>query len=226
MDGSLKIVIKRVPSGGTFGDLDSRLKKLNSNGVEFIVFKVDADIINHLEGDSKDRDQVVNRVGEGVDVYLLSLDTDFAEYKIYKVTRNACLCVNDDNLRNRIRHADFMDVLEQSGGECFHIAEEGTHYHTPSGMHTKAFLRLADAVHSFGRLDRISYWLLSKINKAEAVLIDNWSLSSIVLHSQNTLNKKIKFDCLHQHLNSNAEDACKVAEGLLVICVLMMSCFY
>ncbi len=215
MEGDKKVIIKKVPDSGVFADLDSRLKKINSSGVEFIIFKVGIDIVNHLKNDVKDREQIVRRVGDGVPVYLLTLSDEYTKYSIYIVQYEACLEINDEKLLNKIRHADFIDVLERSDGECFHMADDGLHYQTPSGMHTKAFLRLADAVHSFGRMDRISYWMLTSINSADAVLFDNWSLASLVLHSQSILGKHIKFDCLHQHMNFNAEDAQKVAEGLL-----------
>src|SRR5690606_11295790 len=137
--------------------------------------------------------------------YLLALSSKYDAYCIYLVKSDNCLEINDEELLGKIRQADFIDVLERSDGECFHIADEGLHYQTPSGMHTKAFLRLADAVHSFGRMDRISYWMLTSINHADAVLFDNWSLASLVLHSQSVLCKSVKFDCLHQHMNFNAE---------------------
>lgn len=215
MEGEKKIIIKKVPDSGVFADLDSRLKKINSNGVEFIVFKVRADIVDHLKSDLKDREQIIRRAGDGVPVYLLALSPEYDGYHIYLVKNDNCLEIKDEELLGKIRQADFIDVLERSDGECFHIADEGLHYQTPSGMHTKAFLRLADAVHSFGRMDRISYWMLTSIYRADAVLFDNWSLASLVLHSQSVLRKSVKFDCLHQHLNFNAEDAQKVAEGLL-----------
>ncbi|AZZ94055.1 phosphoribosyltransferase [Hahella sp. KA22] len=215
MERNKKIIIKKVPDSGMFADLDSRLKKINCSGVECIVFKVSSEIIDHLKCDFKDRDQIVRRAGDGVPVYLLELNNEYKDYYIYLVQKEGCLKIDDKELLRKIRQADFIDVLERSDGECFHIADDGLHYQTPSGMHTKAFLRLADAVHSFGRMDRISYWMLTSINRADAVLFDNWSLASLVLHSQSILEKRIKFDCLHQHMNSNAEDAQKVAEGLL-----------
>ena len=85
MEGEKIIIIKKVPDSGVFADLDSRLKKINSNGVEFIVFKVGTDIICHLQSDSKDREQIIRRAGDGVPVYLLVLSPEYDEYCIYLV---------------------------------------------------------------------------------------------------------------------------------------------
>ncbi len=208
-----KIVIKKI-SGYSFQSLIARLKKIkNTNDIEYIVFKVDKAIKRHLEEDSKDRDQILKRA-QGVDVFLLISKKNFSK-ALFRINTNSCEPIHDQSRIEEIRHADFLDVLQRSDGKCLHIAGNGVHYQTPSGKHTKTFLRLADVVHSFGRLERVSYWLLEELNKVDAMLVDNWSLASIILYSQILLKKKIKFDCLHQHLNFDKEDALKVSKRLL-----------
>ena len=193
--------------------LIARLKRIKiTSDVESIVFKVDKTIQEHLETDLRDREQILIRAN-GVDVYLLTLDENFSQ-SLFHINTELCRCINKEKLEE-IRRTDFLDILERFDGEGLHIAGDGMHYQTPSGKHTKAFLRLADVVHSFGQLDRISYWLLEKLNRVEAVLVDNWSLASIILYSQILLQKEIKFDCLHQHLNSNKKDAFKIVKKLL-----------
>ena len=213
MAANKKIIIKKI-DGNICQSLIVCLKKIkNTNNIEYIVFKVNKAIKEHLKRDRKDRDQILKRA-RGVDVFLLTLKDDFSK-TLFCIKSDSCELIDDQSRIEEIRRADFLDVLERSKGECLHIAGNGVHYQTPSGKHTKAFLRLADVVHSYGRLDRISYWLLEELNKVEAVLVDNWSLASIILYSQIQLNKKIKFDCLHQHLNFNKADAFKVAKELL-----------
>lgn len=209
------IIVKKIPADGTFGDIDSKLKTINSNDISIIAFKVGIDIIVHLKSDSKDREQILNRINEDANFYLLNTDSIDFTINIYQVTIDDCILIEDQNILHEIRDADFQTILLESDGHCFHICDDKMHYQTPSGMHTKAFLRLADAIHSFGRLDRISYWLLPSIQSADAVLIDNWSLASIILHSQSTLGHRVKFDCLHQHLSTNVDDARKVISNLV-----------
>ena len=206
-----KIIIKKI-SGELVQSLIARLKKIkNISNVEYIVFKVDPAIKEHLEKDPQDRKQIVTRAN-GVDVYLLALNDKFSQ-SLFHINTESLRCINKEKLEE-IRRADFLDILERTGGEGLHIAGEGIHYQTPSGKHTKAFLRLADVVHSLGQLDRISYWLLEELDRVEAVLVDNWSLASIILYSQIRLKKEIRFDCLRQHLNSKKEDAFKIIKKL------------
>lgn len=193
--------------------LINRLKRIKiTSDVESIVFKVDMDIKKHLERDPQDRQQILIRAN-GVDVYLLTLNENNFSQSLFHINTESCRCINKEKLEE-IRRADFLDILERFDGEGLHTAGNGMHYQTPSGKHTKAFLRLADVVHSFGQLDRISYWLLEKLYRVKAVLVDNWSLASIILYSQIRLKKEIRFDCLHQHLNSNKEDAIKIVKKL------------
>lgn len=211
MTTNKKIIIKKI-SGGVVQSLIARLKRIKiTSDIESIVFKVDKTIKEHLETDLRDREQILIRAN-GVDVYLLTLNRNFSQ-SLFHINKESCRCINKEKLEE-IRRADFLDVLERFDGEGLHMAGDGMHYQTPSGKHTKAFLRLADVVHSFGQLDRISYWLLEKLNRVKAVLVDNWSLASIILYSQIPLDKKIRFDCLHQHLNSNVEDARKIVKKL------------
>ena len=212
MTTNKKIIIKKI-SGELLQSLIVRLKRIKiTSDVESIVFKVDKAIKKHLEIDPQDREQILIRAN-GVDVYLLILNDNFSQ-SLFHINTESCRCVNKEKLEE-IRRADFLDILERFDGEGLHTAGNGMHYQTPSGKHTKAFLRLADVVHSFGQLDRISYWLLEKLNRVEAVLVDNWSLASIILYSQIRLQKEIRFDCLHQHLNSNKADAFKIVKKLL-----------
>ena len=207
-----KIIIKKI-SDKLVQSLIARLKRIKiTSDVESIVFKVDKAIKKHLERDLQDRKQILTRAN-GVDVYLITLNKNNFSQSLFHINTKPCRCINKKKLKE-IRRADFLDILERFDGEGLHTAGNGMHYQTPSGKHTKAFLRLADVVHSFGQLDRISYWLLEKLNRVEAVLVDNWSLASIILYSQFRLKKEIRFDCLHQHLNSNKEDAFKIVKKL------------
>jgi|CXWL01.1.fsa_nt_gi glutaredoxin len=209
-------IIKKIATNKVI-DLIGKLKSLKSfaiNACPFIVFKVSKELNNCLIHDSRDCEQIYTR-SNGKDVYTLVFDSDEGEYKFYKIGKRKGVLHKDDDFQKIVRQSDLAEVLEQTEGSCIHIPPNNTHFKTPSGFHTKTFLRLADAIHSYNALDRISFWLQSHMINVQAVLVDNWSLSPIILQTQILLKKEIFFDCLSKHIDNDIEEAKKLIQKLV-----------
>jgi hypothetical protein len=209
-------IIKKIGTDRVI-DLIGKLKSLKSSAINasaFIVFKVSCELNEHLIHDQRDCEQVFIR-SNGKSFYTLIFDQSDGRYKFYKIENNRGVLNESRELQVLVCQRDLTEVLQQSKGGCIHNPPKNTHFKTPSGLHTKSFLRLADAIHSYNALDRISYWLQSSMINADAVLADNWSLSPIVLQGQIILNRILPFDCLSNHIDYDLEEAKKLIKNLI-----------
>lgn len=199
-------------------DLIYRIKKIDSGdqiSASCYVFKVNEELRKNLSTNQEARDQIVFRY-PGKHVYLLGYDNASGKHNIHWVRQGSLDFIDDKNLLGAIREADLLEVISQTSGDCILDAPDGSHFITPSEKHTTQFLRLADALHSYNALDRLSYWLQAEIRGVAGIVIDTWSLASIVLGSQLLLDSegRMPFDCFNRHIMSDEDDAERVLSKL------------
>lgn len=199
-------------------DLIDRLKRIDSGAqisAPYFVFKVSDKLRAHLAKDENSRSQVVSRYPDKT-VYILEYDKAIAKHKIHVVQQGKLKVSADEKLLKDIREFDLLEVIYRTSGDCIIDAPDGTHFITPSEKHTKRFLRLADALHSYDALDRISYWLQAEMNGVAGIVIDTWSLASIILGSQLLLGEggRAPFDCFRRHIKNDEVEAEKVLSKL------------
>ena len=125
-------------------------------------------------------------------------------------------------LINCIRSQDLREVINRTHGDCFlngtgsNAPNNRIHFITPSGKHANRFLRLSDAIHSYNALDCISFWLQPYLEYSSAVIVDTWSLSSIILFTQQLLGTNMPFDCFKQPINISEDEALETLEDFAV----------
>jgi hypothetical protein len=199
-------------------DLIDRLKRIDSAehlSVPYFVFKIDEQLKQNLSNDAISRRQIVQRY-PNKKTYLLVYDRPTAKHNVYLVQEGDMPPVADEQMVSSIRQFDLVELITGSNRDCLIHAPPGSHFVTPSRKHTTKFLRLADALHSLGALDSLSYWLQAEMKGAAAVIIDTWSLASVVLASQLSLGADgvVPFDCFERHIRNDEEEAEQVVSRL------------
>jgi hypothetical protein len=210
------VVIKKVWTPYV-PDLIDQFKRIDSgvrNSAPCFVFKVNKFLRANLESDKNAREQIVTR-SVGKPVYLLEYDIEPpAKHRLHEIQLNGIVGIEDHKLIEAIRNSDLSEVISKTRGDCIIDAPPNAHFITPSEKHTTRFLRLADALHSYDALDRISYWLQSEMAGASGIIIDTWSLSSIVLRSQQLLGIDVPFDCFRKHIKNDEAEAIRILNEL------------
>jgi len=172
----------------------SDLGREEVSGCDFIVYKVGKDIIDHLNGDPPTCEQLVKRWPSRKVVFIAYMDIG---HVLFSVGDRGMVEIKEPGLIKKIRNYDLDAVLHRKGVDCSIKAPNGGHFVTPSGKHTRVFLRIGDVVNSFNSMDRISYWLQDYIDdEVVGIISDTSSLLSVVVHSLYLKNKNLPFTCL------------------------------
>jgi hypothetical protein len=204
----MRPVIKKIWTSEV-NELTDRIKRIRSserNQAKYYVFKVTDELCKLLDDDTRARGEIIGRT-KGRAIFLLIYDRERNKYSLKNVAESGVYSVGDDAILAEIKQHDLNEVVERTQGDCIIDAPANAHFVTPSGKHALRFLRLTDAIYSFNALDRISYWLQPYVKDASAVVIDTWSLSSIILMTQQLLGISVPFDCFHQHVLCDREKA-------------------
>jgi len=110
---------------------------------------------------------------------------------------------------------DLLSVLHSAREFCYLRATKSHHFISPSGRHCSLFLRVGDAIRSVDALERLAFWLLPQIANADAVIIDSWTICSVVLRCLSLLNSRIAFDCLAAHPRFESSSAAAAIDRLV-----------
>lgn len=212
-------VIITLPAGASQYDLDSCLARSrvdDGEGSPIYVLRVDSELWRHLSN-IVDHDLFKNLIlrVSSKPIYLMAfVDEDI---EICRIEANGILnlSINEaKSLLESIRQVELKAVFEDNRAACFYPSSKTRHYAAPSRHHCSAFIRLGDAIRSRDSLDRIAFWLQPEIARANAVLVDTWSISSVVLRAMQMQEKRIDFDCLPSHPAGNRIQAEEIIKGL------------
>jgi hypothetical protein len=208
-------IIKKIWSDDVT-ELTDRFKRIKSSdrmNTDYFVFKCNEKLIDRLIEDARSRNELINR-SSGKPIYLLNFSPSQSKYLLTQITLSGLTEIHEAALVRDIRDCDLNEVIERSHGDCFLTAPKDSHFITPSGKHTTKFLRLNDAIYSYNALDRISFWLQLQLQDCAAVVIDTWSLSSIILQTLQLLETNIPFNCFHKHITKNRKRAIETLNKL------------
>ncbi len=203
----MSIIIKKI-WGDDVAILTDKLKRIPSvekNMADFFVFKVSQVLIESLKGAETAKKEITGRA-QKKPVYLIRFDNILSKFEVIQVLESSLSIVNDEKLLYKIRKSDLCEIID-SNTDCLIKAPSGIHFVTPSNKHVIEFLRVADALHSYNALDRLSFWLQEHISKASGIIVDSWSLVSVVLNSQQLMGTKIPFDCFNEHILNDEASA-------------------
>jgi hypothetical protein len=196
-------------------EVTDRLKRLNTSALvqsDGVVFKLDKSMLERLDGSARTLAEIRER-SYGRPVYSIWYERERG-YQVGNIGGGVVSEIRDVELVRSIRESDLREIIARSGNGCVLSAPHGTHFITPSGKHTTTFLRLADALYSYDSLDRVSFWLQEHFECIGGVILDVWPLASIVLKTQQLLDKFVPFECFREHIANNATMAEKVLKKL------------
>lgn len=167
------------------------------SGSENIVYKVQPNLIDKLNQTPSNLKQLKIRWNTKK-VFLLTFAVD--SFKLYLVEEKKLIeYTGNQKILDEIRNYDLNQLITNKSSDCTLKAPQGGHFVTPSGKHTKIFVRIGDAINSFNSMDRISFWLQGIINDdVSGIVIDSPSLLSVVAHVFNLNGKNIPFTCLSE----------------------------
>lgn len=148
-------------------------------------------------------------------LYLLTYDRKAGVHVLGRIGRSALKRQNDPELMASCRQVELASIPATAQEYCWIRPVGNEHYISPSGRHCSAFLRVSDAIRSIEALDTIAFWLLPEIQSADAILVDSWSIASVVLRGLQLLGKKIPFDCLSGHPRYERTAAAAAIEQLI-----------
>lgn len=114
------------------------------------------------------------------------------------------------NLLNAIRQGDLKDLVVRSQSI---IASDGFLYESPAGTLTNVFLRVGNIQQDRAALDAVFFWLYPHLRNCGAILVDTWSITSIVFNAVRLLQRlepdrtgRIRVDILPRYQRTAAAD--------------------
>ncbi len=193
-------------------DKHANLDREEIGGSDIIVYKVSIRLVGNLKKNPSNNIQLVQR-WPGRAVYLIYFNDGI--YDLVEVTRDNLVNRKDNKkLVNDIRNYDLEQLIVKRSKYCAIQAPYGGHFVTPSGKHTKTFIRIADAITSYNSMDRISFWLQEYIKEdLSGIVVDTPSLLSVVVHTFNLLGKSVPFTCINE--NTFGDDIENKANSIL-----------
>ncbi|MEX2374330.1 MAG: phosphoribosyltransferase [Dehalococcoidia bacterium] len=97
------------------------------------------------------------------------------------------------------RQGELHRIVRENSGECYFQSGDGYHFVTPAGLHCTHFLRLSDAIRTRQTLDALAFWLRPELAASQGVLLDSWTIASVLLHALEGRSGQTLFDCLPGH---------------------------
>jgi hypothetical protein len=150
----------------------------------------------------------------GKPVVLLVADKGFS-IKTDLITQTGLAQLESELVIAKVRNADLLQLLHEDAGACVFEPYGNYHFVTPSLTHTTRFMRIGDLLHDLETLDRLAFWLRPHVGKANAILVDNWSIASLILRALQLERLDLPFDCLPEHPTHNSAGCRTVVERLL-----------
>ena len=121
--------------------------------------------------------------------------------------------LTDYGILETIRTAELDCLVTRSHALLMPV--EGAYYDPPSHRPVRSFLRVGNIQYSRQAVDALAFWLLPYVHKAQGILIDTWSISSIAFNLSRLLNlydgrAPVPVEMLSQYQDRTAE-----AQGVL-----------
>ncbi len=224
MDAYLQKALERpflleVGPDATPADLDSYISRLGIDAQRestSFVFRLEANQMGLL-GDPQWLEAIRELRGRAPNVPLFVLTLRGThELHIIESTGPARLPADDEQQAlGVLRNVDLHAVVHEAQDACFLTAMATYHFVAPSGQHCEAFFRLGDALRSKSALDRMAFWIAPAVASADAVVVDNWSISAVALRALLLTRHDIPFDCLPSHPAQDRSEAERIIAPLM-----------
>jgi hypothetical protein len=216
-------------------DLDSCLSRIDpvvARAAASFAFRVSAELFARLEGaDAKPAREEVLRRAPSLRLTVLTYRGEAHVARYIEPDGLSPDPTDNDALVSEIRQADMLRVISDCRDLCYYRSNARHHYVAPSKQHCSFFFRLGDALRSRGALDRLAFWLQPHVARAGALLVDTWSISSIVLRALQAQRLHVAFDCLSAHPQQDRASAEAIVgelvaglpEGARLTCIISVT---
>ena len=202
----------------TLNDLETELSRLPADDLRratAFAFRVSPDFVQAAgEATKAELRRSALRRSHEKPIYLICFDRKTVAIRAWRLLEEGMLAEGSD-LLPLVRHADLLSTLKTAGSPAFLRASKTYHFIAPSLTHTNSFLRVADVISSRAALDTLAFWCCPQIARAEAVIVDNWSVSSIPLRAMQLAGRQVLLDCLPAHPATDRDAAKGVLIGTL-----------
>jgi len=202
----------------TLNDLETELSRLPADDLRratAFAFRVSPDFVQAAgESTRAELRRSVLRRSHEKPIYLICFDRSTADIQAWRLLEEGIIPESAE-LLPLIRHADLLSTLKAAGSPAFLRASKSYHFIAPSLTHTNSFLRVADVISSRAALDTLAFWCCPQIARAEAVIVDTWSVCSIPLRAMQLAGRQILLDCLPAHPATDRDAAKGVLIGTL-----------
>jgi hypothetical protein len=212
-------LVLTLPAHASPQDLEPALNATDSDSwrvATCIVFKVGTALYDKVRG-KRSVDAVISlasRVGEKP-TYLLHYSKSRKSHILARVRHDGITENPHPQLLAAACQGDLLSVLDKAREFCYLTSTKFHHFISPSGRHCSVFLRVGDAIRSVDSLDQMAFWLLPEVANAHAVIVDSWTICSVVLRCLHVLNITIPFDCLAAHPRFESSSAAAAIDRLI-----------
>ena len=182
----------------------SRLEADLARKASCFIFRVSESFAHDIAGPRHEhaRNSVLWRANHKP-ILMLTYSVARGAHELLRVQPGGLVAVADGTGIRDIMQSDLHDIVISAAHECYLEASPTYHFVTPSNRHTSRFLRVGDAIRSMDILDRLAFWLLPVVAKADGILVDHWSIAPAVMSALLQLGLRLPFECLSEHPRVN-----------------------
>jgi hypothetical protein len=210
-----------LPDSALAAEMDVRLSRVSpgtSRRATCFVFRAPDSLVDSLAKPNEigTREAVIWRANRKP-VCLLTYNRAKSVHEMYYVGLEGLRFIDEASAVASVRQSDLEQVIATTEQDCYLLASPTYHFVTPSHRHTSLFLRVGDAIRSLEILDRLAFWLLPIVDRADGILVDHWSISPVVMRALLSSGRHIPFDCLTGHPRLDKQIATTSLEKLLSV---------
>ena len=208
--GDGRVLVVGLDQGSSLSDLETELSRLPVEDARLaaaVAFRVDPELLGVAAEPGRIllRRQALRRT-PNIPIFLVCLEKSTGRPTAFRLTE-AGISPEDATVVPRIRHADLLSTLLLAGHQAFLRASPAYHFVAPSLKHTDVFLRVGDVIASRRALDALAFWLCEFLVRADAIVVDSWSVAAIPLRAMQLVGRIIPMDCLPAHPATDRESA-------------------
>jgi len=133
------------------------------------------------------------------------------------ITPETPVADGDEGFIDQIRNGELEHIVSQS--RALLPSVPGCHYLTPSHRQVRSFVRVGNIQYSRLAIDAVCFWLIPFAAKADAILLDTWSISSIGFNLSRILSildgrPLMPVEMLSQYLEAGVTSQVTAAESI------------
>jgi hypothetical protein len=209
-----------LPSRSSPADLEPQLNNIDPERLRSstsVVFRVDGSLYKALKSENS-ADILISLASRltAKPIFLLHYSKREKSHRLTAIRHGHLEDGHQPELIAAARQQDLLAVVEENQEFCYLKATKRHHFISPSGRHCSIFLRVGDTIRSVDALDRLAFWLLPEVAAADAILVDSWTICSVVLRCLHLLNSRTPFDCIGAHPRFEGSMAAAAIDRLIL----------